>query len=376
MVLQQYLDRVVYQNSLRQWSIAIAIALAVFIVLLVLRGVIAKRLGTVAKRTSSGFDDVVVALDRRTRPYFLAVVALVIASRWLILTPAADRYLAIAVTLVLLAQLGVWGTTVVSSWAGHLVDRRSARADALSASSIRAIGVGVKVLLWAVLVIMALAKLGVNVSALVTGLGIGGVAIALAVQNILGDLFAALSIVFDKPFDVGDFIIVDQTPAMGTVEHIGLKTTRLRSLSGEQIVIANGELLKNRIRNFKRMYERRVVFTVDVTYDTSPDVMARLPTLIREVVSERAPVRFDRSHFSTFTDSALRVETVYYVLDPDYGRYMDIQQSINLELLRRFQAEQIAFAFPTRTVQLVEPPALADRRGDGAGQSATPTPAT
>jgi small-conductance mechanosensitive channel len=354
MDFQHYLDRVFYDNSLRQWSIALAIALALFCTLLLARGVVAKRLGAVAERTTTVFDDVVVALDRRTRLYFLVALAVMVASRFLTLSATVDRYIATGFTVVLLMQLGVWGTTVVGSWAGRLVERRSANADAVSASTIRALSVAAKILLWTVLVIMALAKFDVDVSALVTGLGIGGVAIALAVQNILGDLFAALSIVFDKPFDVGDFIVLDQTGAMGTVEHIGLKTTRLRSLSGEQIVVSNSELLKNRIRNFKRMYERRVVFTMDVTYDTSADLMARIPAMIREVVTSQQRVRFDRSHFSTFTDSALRLETVYFVLDPDYNRFMDIQQSINIELLRRFGAEGIQFAFPTRTVQLVE----------------------
>jgi small-conductance mechanosensitive channel len=202
----------------------------------------------------------------------------------------------------------------------------------------------------------------VNVTALVTGLGIGGVAIALAVQNVLSDVFAALAIVFDKPFDVGDAIAVDQV--QGTVEHIGLKTTRIRSLSGEQIVISNNELLKNRIRNYKRMFERRVVFLLDVTYDTPPDTIGRIPAMVREIVNAQQPVRFDRSHFSGFTESALRVETVYFVLDPDYNRYLDIQQRINLELLRRFAAEGIRFAFPTRAIHVEASPATG--LGDGA----------
>jgi len=204
--------------------------------------------------------------------------------------------------------------------------------------------------LWVIVFITALDKFGVNVTTLVTGLGIGGVAIALAVQNVLGDLFAALSIVFDKPFDVGDSIAVDQM--QGTVERIGLKTTRVRSVSGEQIIISNSELLKSRIRNYKRQLDRRVVFTTDVTYGTTPETVARIPGMIREVVSSQQPVRFDRSHFTQYTDSALRIETVYFVLDADYGRYLDIQQMINLELLRRFRAEQIELAFPTRTVVL------------------------
>ena len=364
--LQEALERVYYHNTPRQWGVAIAIAVVSFLALMLVRRLLVARLTAVAKRTSTVVDDILVDLVGKTRPYFLAIAALVLGSRWLTLPPKADRLLETGFALVLLAQIGVWGTTVVSGTIQRHIERRSVRADTTSASTIRAIGIAVKLLLWCVLIITALARFGVNVTALVTGLGIGGVAIALAVQSILSDVFAALSIVFDRPFDVGDFIVVDQV--QGTVEHIGLKTTRLRSISGEQIIVSNGELLKNRIRNFKRMFERRVVFLIDVTYDTPPETMERLPAMVREVVTAQQPVRFDRSHFSGFTESALRVETVYFVLDPDYNRYLDIQQRINLELLRRFNAEHIRFAFPSRAIYVEASPAAG--RSDGAGGAA------
>jgi small-conductance mechanosensitive channel len=203
-------------------------------------------------------------------------------------------------------------------------------------------------MVWALLFVAVLDNLGFDVTALVTGLGVGGIAIALAVQTILGDVLAAMAIVFDKPFVVGDFIVVDNFA--GTVEEIGIKTTRVRSLSGEQLVFGNGELLKSRIRNFKRLHERRNVFTLDVTYDTPTDVVSRIPAILREIVESQQPVRFDRSHFSAYGESALRFETVYYVLDPEYNRHMDIQQAIFLAVLERFRREGIDFAFPTRTI--------------------------
>ena len=362
MQLNEALDRVYYHNSLRAWGIALAIALGTFVGLMLARWLLVGRLTAIAKRTATAVDDMLVELVARTRPYFVAAVAIVIGSRWLTFPPSTDRHLATALLIVALAQIGAWGTTVVTFTIQRQVQRRRAHADAASASTIRAIGVGVKLVLWAVLIITALARFGVNVTALVTGLGIGGVAIALAVQSVLSDVFAALAIVFDKPFDVGDAIAVDNV--QGTVEHIGLKTTRIRSLSGEQIVISNNELLKNRIRNYKRMFERRVVFLLDVTYDTPPEIMERLPAMVREIVTSEQPVRFDRSHFSGFTESALRVETVYFVLDPDYNRYLDIQQRINLALLRRFASEGVRFAFPTRAIHVEASPS-ADR-ADGA----------
>lgn len=179
-------------------------------------------------------------------------------------------------------------------------------------------------------------------------MGIGGIAVALAVQNVLGDLFASMSIAFDKPFVIGDFIIIDDY--MGTVEHIGLKSTRLRSLSGEQLVFANSDLLNSRIRNFKRMADRRISFSIGVTYDTPHEKVAAIPDMIREAIQAHDKTNFDRCHFSEYEDSALKFDTVYYVNDPDYNVYMDIQQDINLSLLRRFEEEGIEFAYPTRTV--------------------------
>jgi len=349
----QFFDRILFHNSMRQWATALAVALGAFLALLLVRVLLVGRFGAIAKRTTTEVDDILVELVARTRPYFLAAAALVFGSRFLVLPPTIDTYFSAAFALVLLVQCGLWGGAAVDLWIQRRARMQTTRTDMASVTTIRALGIGVKVLLWIVVFITALDKFGVNVTTLVTGLGIGGVAIALAVQNVLGDLFAALSIILDKPFDVGDSIAVDQM--QGTVERIGLKTTRVRSVSGEQIIISNSELLKSRIRNYKRQLDRRVVFTTDVTYDTPPEAIARIPGMIREVVATQQPVRFDRSHFTQYTDSALRIETVYFVLDADYTRYLDIQQTINLELLRRFKAEKIDFAFPTRTVVLDSP---------------------
>jgi small-conductance mechanosensitive channel len=179
---------------------------------------------------------------------------------------------------------------------------------------------------------------------------VGGIAVALAVQNVLGDLFASFSIVLDKPFVIGDFIIVGDH--LGTVEHVGLKTTRIRSLSGEQLVFSNTDLLGSRIRNFKRMYERRVVFSLGVVYQTPARLLEKIPPMLRQIVESREQVRFDRAHFRDFGPHSLNFEIVYWVLSPDYALYMDIQQEINLEIYRRFEQEGIDFAYPTQTLYL------------------------
>jgi small-conductance mechanosensitive channel len=190
----------------------------------------------------------------------------------------------------------------------------------------------------------------VNITALVTGLGVGGVAVALATQNILGDLFASVSILIDKPFIQGDFISIDDY--MGTVEQIGVKTTRVRALGGEQIVFANSDLLKSRLRNYKTLRERRVVFRIGVVYETPTDQAAALPALLRTVVERQTGIRFDRAHFASFDAQALMFEVVYFVLDGNYGRYMDIQQAINLDLHRELGAKGVALAYPARMVQV------------------------
>jgi small-conductance mechanosensitive channel len=196
--------------------------------------------------------------------------------------------------------------------------------------------------------LLDLYNLGVNITALVAGLGVGGIAVALAVQTILGDLFASLSIVLDKPFVVGDFLVVDDM--LGAVEYVGLKTTRIRSLSGEQLVFSNSDLLSSRIRNYGRMFERRVSFDVGVTYQTPRDKLIKIPVIIRDAVEGQDKTRFDRSHFKAYGDFALVFESVYYVLGPDYNEYMDIQQAINLHLHECFEQEGIEFAYPTQTV--------------------------
>ena len=343
----QLLDRTWYGASVKQWLLATAVLAVTYLALAILQRVMARRLEGLAARTSTDWDDLIVEVVRRTRPYFLAAIAIYAATR--VVAPPAEvaRILRALAVIVVLLQAGVWGNGIIGFGAEHYI-RKRAGGDSGTRTTIRAVGYAARFVLWGLLVVTALQNFGINVTALVTGLGIGGIAIALAVQNILGDLFAALAIVLDKPFVVGDFIIVDAT--MGTVEHVGLKTTRIRSLGGELIVMSNNDLLKSRIRNYRHMQERRVLFHLDVTYDTAPDKLERIPAIVQEVVQASQPTRFDRCHFLTWMESALRIETVYFVLDPDYNRFAAIQHAINIELLRRFAAEKIEFAFPSRTV--------------------------
>lgn len=343
------LEREFLGNTVQAWLTAAAVAAASFILLKVVTRVIANRFAHLVTKTPTILDDITLEALKNTRVAFLVVMALYCGSFALSLKPTHQSVTNSAVIIALLLQGAVWATHAFAFWLNREVERRKDR-DAATVTSLSALGFMGKLVLWSVVFLLVLENLGVNITALLAGLGIGGIAIALALQNILGDLFASLSIVLDKPFVIGDFVVVDQLS--GTVEHIGLKTTRVRSLSGEQIIFSNADLLKSRIRNFKRMYERRVVFTVGITYDTPHEKLARVSSMLKQIVTEQPGARFDRAHFKEYGDSALIYEIVYFVRNPDFNAYMDIQQAINIEIYRRFEVEGIEFAYPTRTLYM------------------------
>lgn len=334
-------------TTVQNWLIAVLLAVALVVVLTAARRVTVKRARHWAEGTRTRVDDVFVSLIESLRVVFFIAVALWVASEYVSLSPAAQRGARIAISLCTLIQIGLSLQALVRrlsrGWAP--ADADGATRTAASASAFLA-----SLTIWTLLVLSGLSVLGFEISALIAGLGVGGVAAALAVQNILGDLFASLSIYFDRPFNLGDFIIVGSE--MGTVEKIGLRTTRVRALSGEEIVFANGDLTKSRVRNFKRMAERRVEFRFGVEYGTKPDQLREIPELVRRAVEAREGTRFDRAHFKEYGDFALVFEVVYYVLSSDYNVYMDHQQAINLELFAGFADRGIAFAFPTTKVLL------------------------
>lgn len=330
---------------------ALGIAAALFLALLSLREVIVRRLAKRAERTPTGLDDLLVSLGRRTQLLVIAVVALYAGSLYLTLTPGQERILNGVAEVAIFLQIALWASVAIDLWVAR--QRRRMDHDATSvalAEVLRFIG---KLALWALLLLMALDNLGVNVNTLITGLGIGGVAMALALQNVLGDLLASLSIGLDKPFTIGDAITVDTLS--GTVESIGLKTTRLRGVSGEQLIFSNGDLLKSRIHNWRRMAERRVVLAFGVPYDTPADAVERIPGMVRSLIEAQDLVRFDRAHFKGFGASSLDFEAVYWILTPDYGAFMDRQQAVGLGLLRAFAQEGIAFASAAPVVQVAVP---------------------
>jgi small-conductance mechanosensitive channel len=347
-LIADVLQREFLSNSLGAWLTSTLTTAIVFLVLIATRWLLVSRLGVLAERTTNHVDDMVVEMIRNSRTWALFAFAFVAGFGSLHLAHIS-QFFSPAAKLILLWQVALWGTGAVAFWVKHHLKARTSVSERGGVAMINAIGLAAKVVLWILIIITGFhSVLAIDVTPWITGLGVSGIAVALAVQNILGDLLAALAIVFDKPFDVGDTIGVDQIT--GTVEHIGLKTTRIRSVTGEQIIIGNGDLLKSRLRNFRRMYQRRALFNLDVTFDTPSESLARLPGIIEQIVRAQSPVKFDRSHIASFGESAIRIETVYYVLDPDYKKYLDVQQAINLAVLERFGKERVKFAFPSRTV--------------------------
>jgi|HubBroStandDraft_3_1064219.scaffolds.fasta_scaffold03843_3 small-conductance mechanosensitive channel len=335
---QAWLEAPVLGNPLLQWLGAAAVFLLALLAVLLAQRIVL--------RASAG-EGFVALQVRRTRWLLVAVPALYLGSLLLQTPVRGHLLLRTAAIVAVLLQVALWASTAIDFWVTRQ-RRRRLQEDPSSATLIGALNVVLKLGLWAVLVLLALDNLGVNVTALVAGLGVGGIAVALALQNILGDLFAALAIGLDKPFAIGDTIQVDDL--IGTVETVGLKTTRLRSLSGEQLIFANGDLLKSRVRNHRRMSERRAVIAFGVELETPPERLAEVPPLLRRVIEAQPSVRFERAHLKGVARGSLDFEAVYFVLTPDYGIHMDRQQEIQLELLRGLAAAGIRLADASRTV--------------------------
>jgi small-conductance mechanosensitive channel len=346
-----FLKEEYFGNTIQAWITAGSVATVSLILLEIVKKLLVGRLAKIAEKTPTDLDDLIVDLMKQIRLFFLLVISIYFGILALTLSPGLTRVIQSIFVISLLVQGALWGNKIISFWLGKTMKRRLAE-DTASATTISALGFISRLILWLVILLLAFDNLGVNITALVAGLGVGGIAVALALQAILGDLFASLSIVLDKPFVIGDFLIVDEY--LGSVEYIGLKTTRIRSLSGEQIIFSNSDLLKSRVRNYKRMFERRIVFSIGVTYQTPYEKVSWIPGKMKEIIEAQPLARFDRAHFKEYGDSALVYEGVYFVESPDFSAYMDTQQAINLELFKTFADSGIDFAYPTRTLHVVQ----------------------
>lgn len=331
-------------NSAHQYLIAIGVFAVTFFVLKMFQRVILRALKNLASRTSTTTDDALIRIFDRLRPPFYYFLALYAATFVLTLVDV----LRTIVDGILVIWVAYYVVMSVQSLIDYIVGRLAGEADPQTKTAYRHVGTLAKFALWVVGLLAVLSNLGVDITALVASLGIGGLAIAFAFQKILEDLFASFAIHFDKPFVIGDFIITGSH--MGVVKSIGIKTTRIQALQGEEVVISNRELTSSRIQNFKKLEERRVAVSIGVTYDTPNEKLERIPNMMKNIVDGVEGMRFDRAHLKSFGDSALLFELVYFVESEDYVVYMDANHTFNLRLKAVFEQEGIEFAFPTQTI--------------------------
>jgi small-conductance mechanosensitive channel len=327
-------------NSPREVIVAAALTATVLVLVTLVRAFAHQKVRR-ARQTAGDIDDFLIDVANRTKIFLLLLPAIFLGIRALVVPLDLRRLLHAGAELSMIAQVALWFTGVVDFWIRRY--RRSRLdSDPSAVMTVNVFRLAAVVAVWIVAVMLAIENLGFNVTTLVAGFGIGGVAVALATQNILADLFASLSIVVDKPFILGDSISVDGHS--GTVEHIGLKTTRLRATGGEELILSNNDLLKSRIRNFKRMTQRRAVTRLVLSHETPVATLVRIPILLRAAVEKQERARFDRAHLVTMNEHGFEVELAYVVTPPDYLVFLDVQQSVNLEVLRMFDEENVRLA--------------------------------
>ncbi|MCB5191491.1 mechanosensitive ion channel family protein [Methylobacillus arboreus] len=330
------------------WVMVAIITIFVYLILVNIFQIIIKKLSKITLKSNSKFNDIFVDVLQSTQKLTLVFIALLIGLKFLDIPLKWEVRLTNLTFLVIGVQIAIWLSKGITIWSRmQLLEKENSVPNPVITSMLSWI---LKITVWSIVILAVLSNIGVNITAFVASLGVGGVAVALAVQNILSDLFASLAIGLDKPFVIGDFIVFGEVA--GSIERIGLKTTHIRSISGEQIVCSNTELLKNTIHNYKRMSERRVVFKFGVTYDTPPETLRELPKVVQAAIEEPKVTRFDRAHFKEFGSSSLDFEVVYFINSSDFNLYMDTQQAINLYLMHEFQRLGVKFALPVTTVHI------------------------
>ncbi|MBK6265668.1 mechanosensitive ion channel family protein [Marivirga sp. S37H4] len=347
--MDDFLERVYYDNTVQEYLIAFgAIILGILIVKL-FKKYFLKQLRKWANKTSTNIDDYIVNIIARFGiPALYAIIVYVIISS-LTLSERAENIISIAITVVITYLIIQFVSTSIISLLKVYIHKQEKGEEKIK--QIGGLILIINIIIWIIGLLFFFDNMGYDVTAVIAGLGVGGIAIALAAQNILGDLFNYFVIFFDRPFEVGDFLIIDDK--LGVVEYIGVKTTRIKSLSGEQLVFSNSDLTNSRIHNYKKMAKRRVVFGIGVTYETPFQKLKKIPDLLRSIVEEQEDITFDRSHFQKYGDSSLDFEVVYYVAGADYNKYMDIQEAINFRIFEEFEKMDVTIAYPTRTLYVV-----------------------
>lgn len=338
-----------FGNTVQEYAIALGVFFGILLVTFIFRTIVVFRLRRLAKKTKSNLDDMLVEAVNKIKLPFYLVIAFYVSLHSITVPERVITYGNYVVMIVFI----FYAVKVLQQLVNFFVHRSAMKKGELKPedkASLNMIKSILNALIWIISFILILSNLGIDVTSLIAGLGIGGIAIAFALQSVLEDIFASFSIHLDKPFKVGDYIEIGGDS--GTVKKIGLKTTRIQTLQGQELIVSNKELTESRVNNYKRMNKRRVSFTFGVLYETPLKKLEKITSIVEEIVSNHEKVVFVRVHFIDFGDSSLNYKVVYNVMSKDYGVYLDIQQDINLELLKRFAKEKIEMAYPTRTVFL------------------------
>lgn len=352
--MDNVLEKEYYGNTVEHYLIALAIIIGTMIFIRLFRKRMLNQIKKWTKKTETKLDDYIISGIEKFGLPILNFVAIYVGLSFLVLPEKVTRIIGNAFTVVFIFYLVRLISSIIRLMLESFIGNQEGGQEKLK--QINGIMLLINGVIWLLGFLLLFDNLGYNVTTIVAGLGIGGIAIALAAQNILGDLFNYFVIFFDRPFEIGDFITVDDKK--GTVEYIGIKTTRLKSITGEQLVFSNSDLTNSRIHNFKRMEQRRVVFSLGVIYQTPTQLLEKIPTLVKGIVEAQAGVTFDRAHFQKFGASSLDYEVVYFVGTSDYNQYMDLQQKINMEIFKVFEQEGIDFAYPTQSIIFTRQPAL------------------
>lgn len=344
--MEEFLSKTYFDNTVQSYLIALGIILVAILAIRIFRTIILIRLKRWAQKTETTYDDLVVQTVERFGMPALNFLALYWGVNTLALTSQVERVIEVATAAVIAFFL----IRLASSTIRYMLEAYVRKLDngEEKVKQMQGIILIISVVVWGTGLLFLFDNLGYDITAIIAGLGVGGIAVALAAQNILGDLFNYFVIFFDQPFEVGDFINIDDK--LGTVDHIGIKTTRVKSLSGEQLVFSNSDLTNSRIHNFKKMQRRRIVFSLGVIYQTTAQQLREIPEIIRSVIDKADRATLDRVHFKSYGDFSLNFETVYFVESPEFNVYMDIQQRINLEIYEEFEKRGIEFAYPTQTL--------------------------
>lgn len=345
--LQPLLAFELWHNKGSEYLIALGVFIFFVVLFKIFFTIVINRLKKISQRTQTDLDDFSVSLIENIKPPFYLFISLYIAANFLVLSEIIRKILLALFLIVITLQI----ISVLQKIIDFLVAKKILKEGENNRDKETAVKLAVQIIkfsLWIIGIIMILSNFGIEVTSLIAGLGIGGIAVALALQNILSDIFASFSIFVDKPFKSGDFIASGND--MGTVDRIGIKSTRLKTLEGQELIISNRELTESRIINYQGIEKRRVIFSLGITYETPLAQLKKIPQLLTTVIKSTNDTQFGRVHFKTYGDSSLNFEVLYYILTSNFNKYMDIRQEINFKILDIFQQENIDFAYPTQTV--------------------------